>query len=686
MAASRPAFERVVSAPKVTVPALRDDEDATLLALHALQVLDSEPEAEFDALVNAAALACGVPMSMLSLVDAQRQWFKAKVGLPGITETPREHAFCAHAVQGDTLMEVADATLDPRFADNPMVTGEPQIRFYAGAPLRLSDGSRVGTLCVIDRQARVLLPQQRALLQQLALVAVRALETRRSAATAQRAVQALMASEARFRSLSESGPLGVYAADSRGGCTYTNPRWQEIFGLSGDAALGHGWAQTLHPLDRERVFAAWQGAAQQRHDFDLEFRLLRADQRVCEVHSRARAVVSPSGLVLGYVGSVEDVTARKQLEAVLDRTGRLARVGGWEVDLRSQVLTWSQQTRRIHEVDDDFVPQVESAIHFYAEEARPIIAAAVQAGIEQGTPWDLELPLVTARGRPIWVRALGDVEFEDQRPVRLVGAFQDITEQRQRRQELLQEQSLRGKIEQQVRETERLLRERGEMLDVMAHEVRQPLNNASAALQSAVRALSGLSESSVTPPLMRAQMVLAQVLASMDNTLAVAALLARADPIERQYTDIDALVQVVVADLPQLERSRISVDRRTRTRTASMDMSLMRLALRNLLTNALKYSPGSSAVTLLISDSDDPLALLFDVVDQGGGIAADRLPRLFERNMHRGQPRRHAKQGLGLGLYIVKRVMELHGGSVSLRVNSPKGLTMRLVVNQPVGD
>ena len=116
------------------------NEAERLRSLNELGVLDSGPEREFDALVQAAALVCGVPISLISLIDVDRQWFKANTGMPGFTETPRDLAFCAHAILQDGIFEVPDATLDPRFADNDLVTGAPDIRFYAGAPLRLSDG------------------------------------------------------------------------------------------------------------------------------------------------------------------------------------------------------------------------------------------------------------------------------------------------------------------------------------------------------------------------------------------------------------------------------------------------------------------------------------------------------------------------------------------------------------------
>ena len=125
------------------------------------------------------------------------------------------------------------------------------------------------------------------------------------------------------------------------------------------------------------------------------------------------------------------------------------------------------------------------------------------------------------------------------------------------------------------------------------------------------------------------------MLSSIDNTLAVASLLARPDPIERGDTDIDALLAVTIADMPPAERDRIRIERSTSLRTASMDMSLVRLALRNLLSNALRYSGPGTAVVVHLADSDEPLALLIDVADDGPGIPVSSLPSLFER----GSPR-----------------------------------------------
>ncbi|MBT9457435.1 MAG: PAS domain-containing protein [Burkholderiaceae bacterium] len=260
----------------------------------------------------------------------------------------------------------------------------------------------------------------------------------------------------------------------------------------------------------------------------------------------------------------------------------------------------------------------------------------------------------------------------------------EITKLRQTEEALQREQALRLQIEQHSRELDALLRERGDMLDVMAHEVRQPLNNASAALQSASQALKDLSGEAAALRVARAQTVLGQVLASLDNTLAVAALLAHPQGVQRLDSDIDMLLAVALADMPAEQRDRVRVERTTRTRTASMDLALMRLALRNLLSNALKFSPAGSPVTVRLSDLDDPLALVIEVEDEGGGIDAGLLPRLFERGSSGAQAQ--GPRSLGLGLYIVRRVMELHGGRVELARNSTHGVTMRLVLEQSGDD
>jgi GAF domain-containing protein len=138
---------------------LPPNETKRLEALRRYKILDTPAEQEFDDLTFLAATICQTPIALVTFVDTDRQWFKSRVGLD-VIETPREQAFCAHTILGSEVMVVEDATLDERFALNPLVTAAPHIRFYAGAPLIDGGGHGLGSLCVIDREPRTLTPQQ----------------------------------------------------------------------------------------------------------------------------------------------------------------------------------------------------------------------------------------------------------------------------------------------------------------------------------------------------------------------------------------------------------------------------------------------------------------------------------------------------------------------------------------------
>ena len=277
-------------------------------ALNELEIVDSGAESAFDGLVQAASAICGTPIALISLIDHDRQWFKANVGLEGVKETPRCISFCTHAIKQSELFVVEDAQIDPEFSGNPLVTGDPHIRFYAGAPLRLSSGATVGTLCVIGLQPMRLDEDQRKVLCNLSKTAVHLLEGRRAERM-----------EAKYRQeaeqISADMPIGLFATDAAGGCYYTNERWQDLYGLSLEESLGNGWTETIHPEDRSAVFAEWIQAAKEQRQFQKTFRLLRHDGSVIHVQSQAKAQRDDAGTTTHFLGFVQDVTTEVALNA-----------------------------------------------------------------------------------------------------------------------------------------------------------------------------------------------------------------------------------------------------------------------------------------------------------------------------------------------------------------------------------
>ena len=179
-------------------------------------MLDTAPERAYDDVTRIAASICAVPIAIVSLIDTDRQWFKSRLGL-AVAETHRDQAFCAHTILKPELLEVEDATLDVRFADNPLVLGDPGIRFYAGAPLLTPAGHALGSLCVIDREPRKLSAEQKASLESLARLVMNNLELRRTAAE-------LAAAAANIKTLSGMLPICCACKQIRNDQGY----WQQV--------------------------------------------------------------------------------------------------------------------------------------------------------------------------------------------------------------------------------------------------------------------------------------------------------------------------------------------------------------------------------------------------------------------------------------------------------------------------
>lgn len=215
------------------------DESERQRALDAYHLVDSFPEAAYDDIVRLATLLCGVPIAIVSLIDRDRQWFKASAGLP-MSETSRDVAFCDYAIRRpEELMEVPDATADPRFQANPLVTGDSGIRFYAGMPLVTPGGAPIGTVCVLDRRPRVLDEAQRQALAALSRLAMNLIEARHRQRELERAVQ--FAAQA---ATSEVLPDAV--SDNHGLCTIAIFEVQDLAGVAsriGDRAVRRALAQ-----------------------------------------------------------------------------------------------------------------------------------------------------------------------------------------------------------------------------------------------------------------------------------------------------------------------------------------------------------------------------------------------------------------------------------------------------------
>ncbi|MBW8638023.1 EAL domain-containing protein [Hoeflea sp. WL0058] len=315
------------------------DEKTRLEKIEYLGILDSRRSDYFDAVVRLAADLFSCPISLISVIGEHVQWNKATCGFD-LQSIPRADSFCSHAMTHGKLMVVEDTTADARFRANPFVVKPPHIRFYAGYPIRLSDGHLLGAICVKDVVTR-----------------------------------------------------------------------------------------TFSDRERERLTLLGQIVEGLVHTFENEVEARDAQQ----------------------FGQSQKLAANRQSD-LFEQIATVSGVGGWELFLDDMEPIWTQQTRKIHEVDEDYVPTLESAIEFYAPEARAILEQAINRAVEKGESWDLELPFITARNNERWVHSVGKAACVDGKPVRLFGSFRDITN--------------RKNDEMKLRDSERLAREAEEELAV----------------------------------------------------------------------------------------------------------------------------------------------------------------------------------------------------------------------------
>ena len=404
---------------KYPIPA---NEQQRLNALLDYEILDSLSEEEFDRITELASLICDVPISLVSLIDESRQWFKSKTGLD-VNEAPRETAFCQYTIMNEGLFEVEDALKDERFEDSDLVTGDPNMRFYAGYPLINPEGFALGALCVIDRKPRILTENQKAALRLLSREVVSLIIERRQKEELRN-----------FEKLFETSNDLLFIGSNDGFFKKVNPAFEKVLGWSKKDLLSTSSFEYIHPEDIERSKEQLQGLAKGQKTVNFIQRFKTAGGSYKSIQWTSTPEVS-TGKIFG-IG--RDVTEKIILEQdlrrtkeVLEQINNAARVGGWEVDVPQRKIYWTSITKEIHSVRPDYDPGLQESISFCKEgESRDKIVQAVKTAITEGKAWDIELQIVDANGKEIWVRSLGHAEFENGQCKRVVGTLQDIDEKK----------------------------------------------------------------------------------------------------------------------------------------------------------------------------------------------------------------------------------------------------------------
>lgn len=330
---------------------LTSNEEARLALLRSLDLLDSAADPAYDAITRLAARLLQVPIALVSLVDEHRQWFLSRTGLD-IASTSRDVAFCAHALHADTVFVVSDAQHDVRFFDNPLVTGDPGVRAYAGVPLRSADGHAMGTLCAIDRVPREFTALELHTLQDLAMVIRRGLLQREATARARQLADehaaVLSASEALYHATFERAPIGMAIVALDGSWLRINPKLCSILQRTAAELSLLSFQDVTHPDDvAVDVGHVHQLLAGDADHYTLEKRYLLPDGGLLWGQLTV-TLVRRDGQPLHFISVVEDITARRRAEAEL----RALHVE-LEVRVQERTAALTDSEHRLREIADN---------------------------------------------------------------------------------------------------------------------------------------------------------------------------------------------------------------------------------------------------------------------------------------------------------------------------------------------
>ncbi len=681
------------------------NEAERLAALLRLQVLDTPPEKELDDLALLASEICGTPVAAITLVAADRVWFKSVVGADQ-KELPRDCSLCAYTVTDATQpFFVPDASRDDRFKNDPVVAGPGGIRFYAGQPMVTTDGHAIGAFCVVDFKPRTLSPLQKKSLEILARQVVTRMEKLCAERTAREHSQRLVHNDALLHLMTVATGDGLWDWNLVTGEAAFSDSLVEMAGYKREEVVAHvsTWEEAVHPDDKARVMQALADHFQGRTaKYETEHRIRTKDGSWLWILDRGKVVEhAPDGTPLRMVGTHRNITDRMQAEQQLhERDARLlamtesSPVGIFVTDPAGEIIYLNRRFVEItgYGMEDMRQGQWIEKIH---EDDREPMRSQWKQGIADGAPFRVQHRFTRADGQVIWL-SLNSSDIRNQtQSLGRVGMLEDISQRVRQEQQLQQlneelltiletQNAISRELSTAKVEAESASRAKTEFLANMSHELRTPMTAILGYAEMLGDVTSAGERQECTDIIRRNGQHLLQLI---NDVLDLSKIEAGMFAVERRPCNLPVLTQDVITLLqPRAAAKGIDLELRLLGRvpkSITTDELRLRQILINLIGNAIKFTEKGyvrlSVSFNMTSELGENARITFEVADSGVGMTPEQQRRLFAPFSQADASTTRKFGGTGLGLTISRRLAQMLGGD--LRVTSQPGKGSSFIVS-----
>lgn len=652
-------------------PLLPKNEKLRQEALDSYDIVNSLPEQSFDDLTLIASQICDTPIAIISLIDNKRQWFKSKFGLEG-SETHRDISFCGHAInEPNKTFEVTDAKKDVRFKDNPLVTGDLNVGFYAGVPLVDSSKFPLGTLCVIDQKERTLTEHQKKALEALSREVMNRIEVRKGILSQKKELEhniieleELQDNNYRYQSLIEFAPMGIVITDLQGKMVQTNMAFEKMMGHSKKELLEISVASLTHPDDMEETIKNLgklkRGEIQH---FTVEKRYFTKNKEIIWGRVSSSFVPDSSSKPAYLIGVLENITQQKKQDleyaSNMDRLDLAMKATNdgildW-TNVNSDELYWSP---RFYEMLGYGEGELEQGMNVFMKtlvhpDDLEKTSKKINACLTEDVPFDLEFRLKTKSGEYKWCRGRGNgIKDSKGNSSRMAGSVSDITKLKEGEVRLIEQTKTLKTQNEDITQLAYVATHdlKSPMITIKGHfdYLKKQFKNPSEDISDSIEFIDEEIEKH------------AITLKGLTDAIRVKEL-----KVEKEAIDLNRVVELAVLDFKNKVDNLDGQINLNLTKSAEVIGNLVYIQsiVKNLISNSLKYRSPSRKSIVTITTKVENKKITLSIEDNGLGIdlqlQKDKIFKMFNQ-FHNNS------EGSGMGLYMVKNMVEKLEGTINV--------------------